>query len=138
MKASLIDRSNYYRGLLVLIGRDRIVHPDEQKLAIEFGRLLDFDKRFCEAAIGDLLENVHINEDPIYFDERKILECFLRDGLKVSLIDRELDAREMGWLDAVARANKLPEGWVKREYEKISKHGRKESTPEDYEIRKYL
>jgi hypothetical protein len=138
MKASLIDRSNYYRGMLVLIGRDRIVHPDERKLAIELGRLLDFDKRFCEAAIADLLENVHINEDPIFFEERKIAECYLRDGLKVSLIDNELDAREMGWLDTVARVNRLPEGWVQKEYEKISPGGPKASTPADYEIRKYL
>ena len=138
MKAKLIDRSSYYRGVLVLIGRDRIIHPDEQKLALEIGRLLDFDKRFCEAAIADLLENEHINEDPIFFDEREIAECYLRDGLRISLVDNELDTREMAWLDTVARANKLPDGWLKKEYEKIRQSAPGSPAPEDYEIRRYL
>jgi len=138
MKASLIDRSNYFRGMLVLIGRDRIIHPGERKLALELGRLLDFDKRFCEAAITDLLENKHINANPIFFDERRIAECYLRDGLRVSLIDSELDAREMAWLEDVARANKLPDGWLKKEYGKIEQVDPEALKPENYEIRRYL
>jgi len=138
MKASLIDKSNYFRGMLVLIGRDRIIHPGEQKLALEFGRLLDFDKLFCETAIANLLENEHINEDPIFFDEREIAECFLRDGLKISLIDGELDAREMAWLATVARTNKLPDDWLKKEYEKIRKADPSEPASENFEIRRHL
>jgi hypothetical protein len=133
-----MDRGSYYRGMLVLIGSDRIIHPEERKLALEFGTLLDFDKRFCEAAIADLLENEHINKNPIFFDERKIAECYLRDGLRVSLIDNELDAREMDWLETVARANKLPDNWLKKEYEKLREAGREESESANYEIRRYL
>lgn len=138
MKASLMDRGSYYRGMLVLIGRDRIIHPEERKQALELGTLLDFDERFCEAAIANLLENEHINEDPIFFDERKIAECYLRDGLRVSLIDNELDAREMAWLETVARTNKLPAGWLKKEYEKLRNAGQQRSEPAKYEIRRYL
>jgi len=138
MKASLIDRSNYYRGLLVLIGQDRIIHPDEHTLVLQFGKILNFDKRFCEAAIADLLDNEHINENPIFFDERKIAECFLQDALRLSLIDNEAHTRELAWLETIARANKLSEDWLKKEYRKIREVGLPELTPENSEIQRFL
>ncbi|MEJ2109341.1 MAG: hypothetical protein P8Z37_05400 [Acidobacteriota bacterium] len=138
MKASQIDRSNYFRGLLVLIGRDRIIHPTEHNLALQFGKALDFEKRFCEATIADLLDNEHINEDPIIFDEHKIAECFLRDALKFSLIDKEIHSREMAWLEIIARTNNLPDDWLEKEYRKIKKTALDAFTPETSEIYRYL
>jgi hypothetical protein len=138
MKASLLDRSNYYRGLLVLIGRDRIIHPDEHKLMLQVGMMLDFDKRFCEAAITNLLENEHINEDPILFDDREMAECFLRDALKISLVDQELDSREFAWLQNVARTNEIQYEWLENERRLITETALQEYSPESFEIYRYL
>ena len=41
MKASLMDRGNYYRGLLVLIGRDRIIDSREHELMLQLGKILE-------------------------------------------------------------------------------------------------
>jgi hypothetical protein len=138
MKASLRDRSNYFRGLLVLIGRDRIIHPGENTLTMGVGKILDFDRRFCEAAVKDLLGNEHINENPITFEERVIAECFLRDALRMALIDNDIHSRELAWLKTVAGANDLPGQWMEGEYRKLGKIGLSEITPESLEINKYL
>ena len=126
MKASLIDRSKYYRGLLVLIGRDRIVDKREHKLMLQVGRMLDFDERFCEAAIADLLHNKYINDEPILFDESAIAECFLRDALKLALIDKEIHSHELSWLKKIARENNLTDAWLEDEYRRLQKEDFKE------------
>lgn len=138
MKASLLDRSNYYRGMLVLIGRDRIIHPAEHKLMLQVGGMLDFDKRFCEAAIANLLENKHINEDPIHFEAREMAECFLRDALKVSLVDKDLHVRELAWLQNVARTNEIPDDWLENERRLVMETALQEYSPESLEIYRYL
>lgn len=138
MKASLIDRSSYYRGLLVLIGRDRIIHPDEHRLMLQFGRMLDFDRRFCEAAIADLLDNEYINETPIHFDDPELAECFLRDAVRISLIDREIHDYERNWLNIVAKANNLSVDWLDNEYARIQQTPSPDTSPDSFEIYKYL
>jgi len=138
MKASLMDRGKYYRGLLVLIGRDRIIDPRERELMLQFGKMLDFDKRFCEAAIADLLENKHINEEPILFEESAIAECYLRDALRLALIDEGIHSKELAWLKTVARANKLTDQWLDEECRRLGKEQHTKNPPESFEIHQYL
>jgi hypothetical protein len=139
MKASLMDRGNYYRGLLVLIGRDRIIDSREHELMLQLGKILDFDVRFCEAAIADLLDNKYINDNPILFDEPEIAECFLRDGLKLALADKELHSRELSWLKTIARTNKLPDDWVDKECRRLLLEGKDaEIQPDSFEIHRHL
>ena len=138
MKASLIDRGKYYRGLLVLIGRDRIVDPKEHELMLQFGKLLDFDRRFCEAAIADLLDNEHINDEPIFFDDSAIAECFLRDALKLALLDNDIHSHELSWLKTVARKNNLPDAWLDEESRRLLEEKLTEASPESFEIHQYI
>ena len=138
MKATLIDRSNYFRGMLVLIGRDKIIHPSEHDLVLQFGKALDFDTRFCEGAIANLLDNEHITEDPILFDAREMAECFLRDGLKLSLVDREIHSEELTWLKITAQANKIPDDWFENEYRKLKDIRLEELPFESFDIHRFL
>jgi len=138
MKASLIDRGKYYRGLLVLIGSDRIIDPREHKLMLQFGKMLDFDARFCETAISDLLDNKYINEEPILFDESAVAECFLRDALRLALIDREVHSHELAWLKKIARSNNLTEAWLDKEHRRIQQEEPTENAPQSFEIQKLI
>lgn len=138
MKASLIDRSNYYRGLLVLIGRDRIIDPSEHELMLQFGKMLDFDKRFCEAAIADLLDNEHITDQPILFEDSIIAECFLHDAIKLALIDKDIHEDELSWLQVVAQANELTDEWLEKERHRLGQIKWKDTRPESFEIHRYL
>jgi hypothetical protein len=105
MKASLIDRSNYYRGLLVLSARDRVIGASERELMLQIGKMLDFEERFCEAAIDSLIRNAHLTKEPITFSDRMIAECFFHDALRLALVDGELHPMELRWLRKVAHAN---------------------------------
>jgi hypothetical protein len=106
---SIADRSKYLRGLLVVIRKDNLIDPREKELVLQLGKILDFDPRFCEAAIEDLLRNPHITDEPVKFEDRKIARSFLRDGVRLALVDEGGDHPELRWLRAVAHANGLEE-----------------------------
>jgi hypothetical protein len=112
MTISQAERSIYYRGLLILVRRDRIIDVRERELMIRIGRMLDFDERFCEAALNDLLSNAHIKRETVIFSEALIAECFLHDAVRLALVDQELHPREMAWLRSVAQANGLSNKWL--------------------------
>jgi hypothetical protein len=138
MKASLMDRGKYYRGLLVLVGRDRIIDPKERALMLQFGKMLDFDERFCEAAITELLRNRYISSEPILFDEQLIAKCFLRDALKLALVDKELHANELSWLQTVAQTNNITDEWLDKELQDLEKIRLSEVHPDSFEISQFI
>ncbi len=112
MKLSLIDRSNYYRGLLVLIGRDRIIDPREREFMLQIGKMLDFEKRFCEATIDDLLVNPHLMKEPVVFSSPSVAECFFRDAVRLASVDGAVNMHELRWLRRVASANNRADKWL--------------------------
>jgi hypothetical protein len=112
MVLSLVERSNYYRGLLVLSGKDRIIDPRERELMLKIGKILDFERRFCEAAIDDLLVNTHIMKEPVLFSNPSIAECFFHDAVRLALVDGDLNIKELRWLRRVAQANGRTDQWL--------------------------
>ena len=120
MKIPLSDRGKYYRGLLVLIKKDRIVSAREQELMMRFGQALDFDKRFCETAINDLARNPHIKDVPMVFSDRSTAESFVRDGVSLASIDGEFHPEELRWLKAVANANGLEDERISFEIARLA------------------
>lgn len=138
MNLTLLDRSNYYKGLLVLLRRDRSVDSRESHLMLQIGAILDFDRRFCESTINDLLSNRHITREPLIFSDERIRECFFRDALRLALVDGHLHLRELSWLRTVAHANNQSNQWLdalireSKEFLAMSD----QSTP--FEIQRYL
>ena len=112
MKLSHLDRSKYYRGLLVLVRKDHVVHRRERALLLQIGKLLDFDPRFCEAALDDLLKNPSITDEPVVFSSREIAECFITDALAVSGADDEIHPHELACLKSIALANGFADDWL--------------------------
>ncbi len=102
MKIPVMVRSHYYRGLLVVVKRDRFIDPRERELMIQIGKMLDFDRRFCEGAIDELLSNPHITRTPLIFTDEHIKECFFRDALRVALVDGNFHPAELSWLRRMA------------------------------------
>jgi hypothetical protein len=115
MALPLKDKSEYFKGLLVLSRRDRVINDEERDLLIKIGGILDFDKRFCEATIDDLLMNTNISRDPIVFSDENLKVCFFRDALRMALSDGDLHPAEYRWLRQTAHAN----GWSKQKLDKI-------------------
>jgi hypothetical protein len=116
MLISVIDGSNYFRGLLLLIRKDRQVSPAEAEFMRQVGMNLGFEREFCETAIRDILENTYIEENPPLFSSRDIALLFLRDGLRIAYADDVLHPEEETWLKAAADRNGLDAGVFSSEH----------------------
>jgi hypothetical protein len=138
MTLPLIEKSNYFKALLVLSRRDRVIDAEEKYLLIRIGEILDFDKRFCEATIDDLLVNPNISRNPIIFTDEALKESFFRDALRVALCDGDLHPAEYRWLRRTAHAN----GWTKQKLESIIREFLRNGIGKDhnalFEIQKHL
>ena len=124
MRISLLDRSLYYKGLMILIRRDQQIHDEEKKMMLSIGEMIGFDKKFCTNTMEELLDNKHIVEAPPLFSGTDIALCFIRDGLMLSAYDGQIHDTEIKWLESVAKSNGLRNVWS-AELEKFTRasHG---------------
>jgi tellurite resistance protein len=120
MKLTLREKSECFRGFLLLIGQDRVISPEEKELLRQVGKALDFDGRFCEEAMDDLLDNVHISTEPPVFSHREYAEAFMYDCIKIAGADRNIHPDELEWLARIAGANGLDRSWLDGAIQKLS------------------
>jgi hypothetical protein len=111
MRISLADRSLYYKGLMLLIRKDREIHDEEKNLMMCIGKILGFESVFCANAIDEIMDNKYIIDSPPLFSEPGIARCFLRDGLRLSASDGQTHKAELDWLKSVAENNDLGPLW---------------------------
>lgn len=111
MKITLMDRSLYFKGLMLLIRKDRLVEAGERAMVMHVGALFSFEKGFCREVIDEILTNPHVVDEPPLFSHAEIARCFVQDGLKLSLADGQIHDKECEWLRAVVATNHLDESW---------------------------
>ena len=105
MKISLLDRSLYFKGLLLLIRKDREIRQEEKRLMLRLGAIMGFEKKFCKNAINEIADNKNISDVPPRFSNPRIAKFFIHDGVIISLADKKIHEAEIGWLKDVAKAN---------------------------------
>lgn len=132
------DRSNYLRSILILISKDGKISKNERQLVLKLSHVLGFNKKFCEDAVNDLLENEYIIEDPPIFSDKAIAEAFMKDGMRIAFADRGIHLYEMNWLKAVGDKNNISLEWRLAEFEKIQRSDSTKSSEEEFEITKLL
>ncbi|MBU0474814.1 MAG: TerB family tellurite resistance protein [Bacteroidetes bacterium] len=138
MKLTLLDRSAYFKGLLLLIKRDNQITEGEKKLMTKIGQTLGFDKSFIESAVKELLENEFITDYIQSFSDRSIAESFILDGLKVAFADNEFSAEELEHLTKIASQNGIDREWLMLLIAKYIKHSDDLNTSEFLFVTKYL
>lgn len=104
---TVLDGSNYFKGLLLLLRKDEKLSTAEVELVLRVGLTLGFEKEFCENAIKEILENEHIIDTPPTFSSPDLAVKFVRDGLRIASSDNELHPTELEWLWATAERNGL-------------------------------
>ena len=114
------DASNYFKGLLLLIRKDRIVTEEEVAFMTRIGRSLGFEQGFCATAIRDILDNTYIVDLPVVLSSRDLAVKFIRDGLTLASSDNEVHPVEEEWLRSIARMNGLEMGWFDEERQRVS------------------
>ena len=105
MKLSIIDGSNYFKGLLLLIRKDRKIVPAEIILMKRIGKTLGFEAEFCDNAIQEILDNRFIVDAPPEFSTEDLAVKFIKDGLALAHSDGEIHPEEEEWLRSVAEKN---------------------------------
>ena len=106
------DKGNYFRGLLILIGKDNIILEEEKQKVLEIGNRLGFDPKFCIDAVNEFLENKFINSEPPRFSSKIIAKSFLEEAINLSLIDYNVHIEELEWLQNVAETNDVNKEWL--------------------------
>ncbi len=131
MIISVLDASNYFRGLLLLIRKDRKTTDPEVDIMKRIGKALGFEKEFCENAIHEILDNPYIVDEPPHFSTKELAVKFLKDGLSLAFADKEIHPHEEHWLRAAAEKNDLDANLVTEEL----RHARtREGYPKRWEV----
>jgi len=112
MTIDVLDGSNYFKGLLLLIRKDHRITGQEADRMKSIGRSLGLEPRFCEEAIRDILENRYIDDSPPKFSSQELARIFLRDGLRLAVADNEIHDLEQEWLASVAGINGIDAAWL--------------------------
>ena len=111
MELTLLDRSNYLKGLLVVAKKDNQLTEPEKNILKGIAKRLGFATDFYEDTIRSLLANKYISENPIKFSDKKIAESFVADGLNLAFADDFPAEKEIDWLHSTASANDLNDEW---------------------------
>lgn len=119
MELTELDKSNYLKGFLILIGKDKKISDSEREIFLQLSNVLGFNKEFCENAINELFENEYIIEEPPMFSDLDIAKAFIKDGMRIAFSDKELHLYEMNWLKSIGDKNNVPLDWRLNEFEKI-------------------
>ena len=115
MKISIRDGSNYFKGLLLLIRKDREIKESEIQLMKHIGKALGFEREFCENAIHEILENKFIIDNTPEFSTKEVAAMFIKDGLAIANSDTEIHLAEEEWLRSAAEHNGLDLNWFQFE-----------------------
>jgi hypothetical protein len=117
MKISVIDGSNYFKGLLLLMRKDRKIARPEIEVMKRIGKKLGFDSEFCDNAIHEILDNEYIIDEPPAFSSRELAVRFIKDGLVLVFADNESHPSEVEWLRRTAENHSLDATWFRHETE---------------------
>ncbi len=122
MKLTMLDRSSYLKGLLLLVKTDNVVAEGEKKLMVKIGQTLGFDKTFVEHAMNELMENEFLTNEIPVFSQKPFAESFILDGLKVAFADNEFSAEELEYLTSIATQNGIDHEWLMELIQRYVKH----------------
>ena len=119
MKISVVDGSSYFKGLLLLLRKDKKVTSAEIDLMKRIGKTLGFEREFCDHAISEILDNTFIVDIPHVFYTKELTMKFVMDGLAVAFSDNEIHPLEEQWLRSTVEINGLDVEWFSREKENM-------------------
>ncbi len=106
-----LDRSNYFRGLLLLVRKSCKVGLEETSMMMGIGKRLGFAYDFCQGALKDVLINEYISDKPPIFSNKGVANDFIKESIELAQIDNYIDMNELEWIGSVIRENEMEEEW---------------------------
>jgi len=138
MELTVPDKSNYLRGLLILIGKDKNIAIKEKELFLRLSKTLGFSEKFCNDAVDELFVNKYLIEDPPKFSDIEIAKAFIKDGIQLAFADGSLHLYEMNWLKFVGDKNNVDYDWSAEQLNNFKKLGKIERSKITFEIEKLV
>jgi hypothetical protein len=120
MELTLIDKSSYLKGLLIVAKKDKQLTEPEKNIIRDIAVKLGFATDFYEDTLRSLLANKYILENPVKFSQRKIAESFIIDGMKLAFADNMVSDVEIDWLKLTALENGIEESWFEGKLKKYN------------------
>lgn len=111
----LRERSEYFRGLLLIMAADGDLHEMEERLVREAVQPFGFSEEYIDESIHGILKNSHVSQEPPRFNSQTNAEIFLTHALDIAFADNELHENEEHWLKAAATANGIDLHWLREE-----------------------
>ena len=120
MSITLIDKSSYLRGLLILARKDNNISKIQKTIILNAGKRLGFSSEFCEENLNTLLYNECLCDEPIKFNSNAVSKSFIADGLKLTCSGKLITDAELKWLRQAAEINSVDLKWFNEQVEKFS------------------
>jgi hypothetical protein len=137
MRINPLDTSNYFRGLLVLVSREKQINQRERTLLKKIGRFLGFNQDFMDSAIDDLIKNKYVKTEAPLFSNCEVAELFLKDGIKLAFANDTLTIKQIEWLITIAIRNRISKQWFFIELENYIENCSTEYD-EEFELPKHI
>jgi len=115
MTVRTFDKSNYFKSILLLIGKNRIIPNDDRKLLMDVCKILNFDKEICKRKIDNSFDDQYIIDTPPEFYSRTVAKSMLKDGIHIAFSDKKIHLYELEWLRSVATRNYISDWWLSEE-----------------------
>lgn len=115
------DRSNYLKGMLILVKKKNTMGATAEKSIRHITKILDFNQEFINGSIKALMTNKYLTDDPPEFSNYQIAESFLKDCMHIAFSDGSLNFNQIEWLVNTAKKNNLSEQWIFLEIEEYFK-----------------
>ena len=126
MELTLLDKSNYLKGLLIVAKKDNQLTEPEKQIIRDVALKLGFATEFYEDTLKSLLINKYIADDPIKFSSIKVAQSFVSDGLKLTFSDIKLPDKELNWLKLTASVNNIDAEWFNDKVRKYKESSNRE------------
>ncbi|GJQ63862.1 MAG: hypothetical protein SCALA702_29150 [Melioribacteraceae bacterium] len=120
MKLTLLEKSIYFKGLLLLLRKDNRIADEERDMMMSVCDTMGFDKTFCKQAIDTLLENEYILDEEPLFSSPDIAKYFISDGFRLACSDRDLAEQEVEFLRNTSVKNGIEDEWFDEMLESYS------------------
>jgi DnaJ-domain-containing protein 1 len=123
LKISVIDKSNYLKGLLIVAKKDNQLAHSEKEMIRGIATRLGFAKDFYEDTLRNLMANKYISESPVIFSDIKIAQSFISDALLLAFSDSLVPDSEIQWLQNTAFKNGITSEWFEEKKKELQKSG---------------
>ena len=130
MKISVIDKSNYLKGLLIVAKKDNQLSHPEKEMIRGIATRLGFAKDFYEETLRNLMANKYISESHVIFSDIEIAKSFISDGLMLAFSDTQDSETEIRWLQNTALKNGITLEWFEEKKKELQNSG----TPKSFAL----